>query len=40
MQAGYEWDIGHFREAKRPEVDCFRSTSFGLSESEEVRRPA
>lgn len=32
--AGYEWDIGHFQGAQRPNVDCFRSTSFGLSESE------
>ncbi|KAI4986986.1 hypothetical protein ZWY2020_019616 [Hordeum vulgare] len=30
----YEWDIGHFEGAKRPNVDCFRSTSFGLSEQE------
>lgn len=35
VRNGYEWDIGHFEVAKRPEVDCFRSTSFGLSESEE-----
>ncbi|XP_031405079.1 rhodanese-like domain-containing protein 8, chloroplastic isoform X1 [Punica granatum] len=34
--AGYEWDIGHFRGAKRPEVDCFRSTSFGSSQSKVV----
>jgi len=27
----YEWDIGHFEGAQRPNVDCFRSTSFGLS---------
>uniref|UniRef100_A0A0D3FRQ1 Rhodanese domain-containing protein n=1 Tax=Oryza barthii TaxID=65489 RepID=A0A0D3FRQ1_9ORYZ len=31
----YEWDIGHFQGAQRPNVDCFRSTSFGLSESEQ-----
>ncbi|KAL3835299.1 hypothetical protein ACJIZ3_010035 [Penstemon smallii] len=31
---GYEWDVGHFQGAQRPDVDCFRSTSFGLSESE------
>ncbi|XP_037466271.1 rhodanese-like domain-containing protein 8, chloroplastic isoform X3 [Triticum dicoccoides] len=31
----YEWDIGHFEGAKRPNVDCFRSTSFGLSNSEQ-----
>ncbi|XAR53135.1 hypothetical protein NMG60_11021556 [Bertholletia excelsa] len=34
VRNGYEWDIGHFRGAQRPEVDCFRSTSFGLSDSE------
>ena len=33
-ESGYEWDIGHFRGAKRPDVDCFRRTSFGLSEEE------
>ncbi|KAK9091433.1 hypothetical protein Sjap_024610 [Stephania japonica] len=32
VRNGYEWDIGHFRGAYRPNVDCFRSTSFGLSE--------
>ncbi|GAB4850479.1 Rhodanese-like domain-containing protein 8, chloroplastic [Ancistrocladus abbreviatus] len=31
---GYEWDIGHFDGALRPEVDCFRSMSFGLSKLE------
>ncbi|KAH9780871.1 Rhodanese-like domain-containing protein 8 [Citrus sinensis] len=31
---GYEWDIGHFHGARRPDVDCFRSTSFGLSQRE------
>ncbi|KAI5674924.1 hypothetical protein M9H77_05874 [Catharanthus roseus] len=35
VRNGYEWDVGHFKGAQRPEVDCFRSTSFGLSESEE-----
>ncbi|XP_068640452.1 rhodanese-like domain-containing protein 8, chloroplastic isoform X2 [Aristolochia californica] len=30
VRNGYEWDIGHFRGAQRPDVDCFRSTSFGL----------
>ncbi len=30
--AGYEWDVGHFRGAQRPNVDCFKSTEFGLSE--------
>ncbi|KAF9587020.1 hypothetical protein IFM89_039706 [Coptis chinensis] len=34
VRNGYEWDIGHFHGAQRPDVDCFRSTSFGLSESE------
>ncbi|KAL5706755.1 Rhodanese-like domain-containing protein 8 [Ranunculus cassubicifolius] len=34
VMLGYEWDIGHFHGAQRPEVDCFRSTSFGLPESE------
>ncbi|KAK4743926.1 hypothetical protein SAY87_010238 [Trapa incisa] len=36
VRNGYEWDIGHFRGAKRPEVDCFRSTSFGLSPLENI----
>lgn len=36
VRNGYEWDIGHFRGAQRPDVDCFRSTSFGLSKSEVV----
>uniref|UniRef100_A0A803MP66 Rhodanese domain-containing protein n=1 Tax=Chenopodium quinoa TaxID=63459 RepID=A0A803MP66_CHEQI len=31
VRNGYEWDIGHFQGAQRPEVDCFRTTSFGLS---------
>ncbi|KAG4999390.1 hypothetical protein JHK87_020462 [Glycine soja] len=31
---GYEWDIGHFHGAQRPSVDCFRNTSFGLSQEE------
>ncbi|KAG5014879.1 hypothetical protein JHK85_021015 [Glycine max] len=30
----YEWDIGHFHGAQRPSVDCFRNTSFGLSQEE------
>lgn len=34
VRNGYEWDIGHFEGARRPDVDCFRSTSFGLSEPE------
>lgn len=32
VRNGYEWDIGHFHGAQRPEVDCFKSTSFGLSD--------
>ncbi|KAK1431479.1 hypothetical protein QVD17_07938 [Tagetes erecta] len=36
VRNGYEWDIGHFNGAQRPNVDCFRSTSFGLSESEDT----
>ncbi|XP_076952264.1 rhodanese-like domain-containing protein 8, chloroplastic [Bidens hawaiensis] len=35
VRNGYEWDIGHFNGAQRPNVDCFRSTTFGLSESED-----
>lgn len=38
LGSGYEWDVGHFEGAERPNVDCFRSTSFGLSE--EVTRTA
>ncbi|KAK1304010.1 hypothetical protein QJS10_CPB11g02282 [Acorus calamus] len=34
VRNGYEWDIGHFQGAQRPDVDCFRSTSYGLSEAE------
>ncbi|XP_059443023.1 LOW QUALITY PROTEIN: rhodanese-like domain-containing protein 8, chloroplastic [Corylus avellana] len=36
VRNGYEWDIGHFSGARRPSVDCFRSTSFGLSSTEDV----
>ncbi|XP_059644788.1 rhodanese-like domain-containing protein 8, chloroplastic isoform X2 [Cornus florida] len=36
VRNGYEWDIGHFHGAQRPDVDCFRSTSFGLSQSEVI----
>ncbi|KAK9075144.1 hypothetical protein SSX86_003464 [Deinandra increscens subsp. villosa] len=36
VRNGYEWDIGHFHGAQRPNVDCFRSTAFGLSESEDI----
>ncbi|XP_047311878.1 rhodanese-like domain-containing protein 8, chloroplastic isoform X2 [Impatiens glandulifera] len=35
VRNGYEWDIGHFCGAKRPDVDCFRSTSFGLTQLED-----
>ncbi|MED6169356.1 Rhodanese-like domain-containing protein 8, chloroplastic [Stylosanthes scabra] len=34
VRNGYEWDIGHFDGAQRPNVDCFRSTSFGMSQQE------
>ncbi|CAI9113321.1 OLC1v1013898C1 [Oldenlandia corymbosa var. corymbosa] len=34
VRNGYEWDVGHFHGAQRPDVDCFRSTSFGSSESQ------
>lgn len=30
--AGYEWDVGHFKGAQRPQVDNFKETDFGLSE--------
>ncbi|EOA36436.1 hypothetical protein CARUB_v10010974mg [Capsella rubella] len=36
VRNGYEWDVGHFRGAPRPEVDCFRNTSFGLSDEKEA----
>ncbi|XP_030499453.2 rhodanese-like domain-containing protein 8, chloroplastic [Cannabis sativa] len=36
VRNGYEWDIGHFDGAQRPDVDCFRSTSYGLSQSEVI----
>lgn len=36
VRNGYEWDIGHFHGAERPDVDCFRSTSYGQSESEDI----
>ncbi|CAB4281603.1 unnamed protein product [Prunus armeniaca] len=36
VRNGYEWDIGHFNGARRPDVDCFRSTSFGLSQPEVI----
>ncbi|XP_020248512.1 rhodanese-like domain-containing protein 8, chloroplastic isoform X3 [Asparagus officinalis] len=34
VRNGYEWDIGHFKGAHRPNVDCFRGTSFGFSAQE------
>ncbi|XVF53690.1 hypothetical protein PTKIN_Ptkin05aG0119000 [Pterospermum kingtungense] len=36
VRNGYEWDIGHFHGAQRPDVECFRRTSFGLSPTEHV----
>ncbi|XP_059297509.1 rhodanese-like domain-containing protein 8, chloroplastic isoform X1 [Lycium ferocissimum] len=36
VRNGYEWDVGHFQGAQRPDVDCFRATSFGKSESEVI----
>ncbi|XP_024007847.1 rhodanese-like domain-containing protein 8, chloroplastic isoform X2 [Eutrema salsugineum] len=36
VRNGYEWDVGHFRGARRPEVDCFRNTSFGLADEKEA----
>ncbi|XP_042961422.1 rhodanese-like domain-containing protein 8, chloroplastic isoform X2 [Carya illinoinensis] len=36
VRNGYEWDIGHFSGAQRPSVDCFRSTSIGLSPIQNV----
>ncbi|KDP45803.1 hypothetical protein JCGZ_17410 [Jatropha curcas] len=36
VRNGYEWDIGHFVGAQRPDTDCFRSTSFGLSHREAI----
>ncbi|KAM5570268.1 rhodanese-like domain-containing protein 8, chloroplastic [Rosa sericea] len=36
VRNGYEWDIGHFSGARRPDVDCFRSTSFGLCQQEVI----
>ncbi|KAL3322640.1 hypothetical protein AABB24_039966 [Solanum stoloniferum] len=33
---GYEWDVGHFQGAQRPDVDFFRATSIGQSESEVI----
>ncbi|KAL2633892.1 hypothetical protein R1flu_005371 [Riccia fluitans] len=36
VRNGYEWDVGHFKGADRPNVDCFKSTSFGLVKEEEV----
>ncbi|KAH9323399.1 hypothetical protein KI387_018038, partial [Taxus chinensis] len=34
VRNGYEWDIGHFQGAKRPDVDCFRCTTVGISDLE------
>ncbi|KAI5062394.1 hypothetical protein GOP47_0022933 [Adiantum capillus-veneris] len=35
VRNGYEWDIGHFKGAQRPPVDCFKSTEFGLQYTED-----
>lgn len=32
VRNGYEWDVGHFKGAQRPQVDNFKETDFGLSE--------
>ncbi|KAG6557395.1 hypothetical protein Mapa_000664 [Marchantia paleacea] len=37
VRNGYEWDVGHFKGAQRPNVDCFKSTAFGLVEEEDAR---
>ncbi|BFI31251.1 UPF0176 protein [Marchantia polymorpha subsp. ruderalis] len=37
VRNGYEWDVGHFKGAQRPNVDCFKSTAFGLEEEEDAR---
>ncbi|ERN09510.1 hypothetical protein AMTR_s00029p00123460 [Amborella trichopoda] len=34
VRNGYEWDIGHFHGTQRPDVNCFRSTLFGLTDME------
>ncbi|KAI0528734.1 hypothetical protein KFK09_001276 [Dendrobium nobile] len=34
VRNGYEWDVGHFQGAERPEVDSFRHTSVGLAGEE------
>ncbi|KAL0927235.1 hypothetical protein M5K25_001398 [Dendrobium thyrsiflorum] len=36
VRNGYEWDVGHFQGAERPEVDSFRHTSVGLASEETV----
>lgn len=30
VRNGYEWDIGHFQGAERPDVDCFRDPLAGI----------
>lgn len=35
VRNGYEWDVGHFKGAQRPPVDCFKSTEFGLQYNED-----
>ncbi|GAQ84629.1 hypothetical protein KFL_001980110 [Klebsormidium nitens] len=39
VRNGYEWDVGHFQGAARPEVDCFRETEFGLAEGATPQDP-
>eukprot|EP00897_Mesotaenium_endlicherianum_P008713 jgi/Mesen1/7870/ME000042S07313 len=34
VRNGYEWDVGHFQGAARPEVNNFRNTDFGMSSAE------
>ncbi|KAJ7542702.1 hypothetical protein O6H91_09G007400 [Diphasiastrum complanatum] len=34
VRNGYEWDVGHFEGALRPDIDCFKNTKFGLSDTE------
>ncbi|KAG8661128.1 rhodanese-like domain-containing protein 8, chloroplastic isoform X2 [Manihot esculenta] len=36
VRNGYEWDVGHFIGARRPDTDCFRSTSCGLTNREVI----
>ncbi|XP_048227139.1 rhodanese-like domain-containing protein 8, chloroplastic isoform X2 [Ricinus communis] len=36
VRNGYEWDIGNFIGAQRPDTECFRSTSCGVSDAEAI----